>query len=243
MRLILFSALLLALSNAQIELAKEEAVSEETQDVVEEEQGVPDIYNVGNDNEFGPIMLRSGTVDEVLPDTMPSRLGEPPRFDLPHAWDDVSRAYKQKKGVRPVIEDLGDKGYVATNDTVQAYQLRKLLLDLHNQYRTVDAARANYMNKLIWDFHLEAFAEQWAKTLCTETSDPKYSSHSPDRSDHWAAWPSTYGFGENLSYNTNPDKNLTAFVISGMDVSGTCECRGVIVSKRVFAHHCTSGHV
>eukprot|EP01053_Blabericola_migrator_P010968 Blabericola_migrator_1__10967@NODE_634_length_7135_cov_65_670770_g465_i0_p3_GENE_NODE_634_length_7135_cov_65_670770_g465_i0NODE_634_length_7135_cov_65_670770_g465_i0_p3_ORF_typecomplete_len179_score44_51CAP/PF00188_26/0_00048SNN_transmemb/PF09049_10/1_8SNN_transmemb/PF09049_10/8_7e02_NODE_634_length_7135_cov_65_670770_g465_i015672103 len=134
------------------------------------------------------LSVTTETVSALEPDTMATRLGEPTRYDLPWSWRDHVGGSWQKKGDGPIITDLGDQGTLLTDDSETGYKLRKILLDKHNALRAQDAPQADYMNKLLWDFHIEAYAEQWAKALCTN-ADPTITEHSPDMIDDLEEWP------------------------------------------------------
>eukprot|EP01057_Protomagalhaensia_wolfi_P002627 Protomagalhaensia_wolfi_Nauph_80__2626@NODE_276_length_2954_cov_164_834648_g206_i0_p1_GENE_NODE_276_length_2954_cov_164_834648_g206_i0NODE_276_length_2954_cov_164_834648_g206_i0_p1_ORF_typecomplete_len596_score82_81CAP/PF00188_26/3_9e18CAP/PF00188_26/5_6e03_NODE_276_length_2954_cov_164_834648_g206_i04512238 len=132
-----------------------------------------------------------------LPDSMSSRRGEPTRYNLPVGWEVMGTP--QRISPNPTI--VGDldptEGVVMTDDSEYGYQLRKRWLDAHNTYRATEAKEANYMNKLIWDYHLEAYAEQWAKQMCIN-EDPRYFEHSPNLADSTPEWPFHWTVGENI---------------------------------------------
>eukprot|EP01068_Selenidium_serpulae_P000676 Selendium_serpulae@DN1119_c0_g1_i2.p1 len=58
-------------------------------------------------------------------------------------------------------------------------KMRKQLLDAHNYVRKLETASATYMNKLVWDYSLEAYALQWTQYLCT-AAEERFFEHSPD---------------------------------------------------------------
>jgi len=84
---------------------------------------------------------------------------------------------------------------ILTDGTIGGYKVRKILLDTHNYYRKVDAPDASYMNKLLWDFSLEAYAFEYATYLCQV---PNWQfQHSP-QSGGSPQWPFRTTQGENL---------------------------------------------
>jgi len=128
---------------------------------------------------------RMGSIDNV---NIPSTWGVPP-FPLGYSASgpftgDLSKSY----------------GQLLTDSSQSGHRIRKQLLDAHNYVRQLESPAATYMTKLIYDFHLEGYATQWANYLCT-ANQKKFFEHSPD-SHGFPAWPWRGGQGENL-YTTS----------------------------------------
>eukprot|EP01053_Blabericola_migrator_P004866 Blabericola_migrator_1__4865@NODE_2547_length_2623_cov_19_105634_g1593_i0_p1_GENE_NODE_2547_length_2623_cov_19_105634_g1593_i0NODE_2547_length_2623_cov_19_105634_g1593_i0_p1_ORF_typecomplete_len225_score29_71CAP/PF00188_26/7_5e05_NODE_2547_length_2623_cov_19_105634_g1593_i017322406 len=152
------------------------------------------------------------SVPKILPDTMPSREGEPIRYDLPHEFLNLQGpAPRQRKVSDYIIGDLQEAGTVVTDDSETGYMWRRLILEKFNAIRKNDGYEANYMTKLRWDFHLEAYAEQWAKYSC-QNSEPNYVQKTrPD-------WPWGYATGELNGGGCEKYTSLPPFVQSMTDV-------------------------
>lgn len=128
---------------------------------------------------------RMGSIQSVI---LPSTWGSPP-FPMSYSASG------------PFTGDLSSSlGTVLTDDSDNGHRIRKQLLDAHNYVRQTEAPEATYMTKLVWDFHLEAYATQWATFLCT-AGEKDYFEHSPDKNG-FPAWPWRGGQGENLYTTT-----------------------------------------
>eukprot|EP00914_Ancora_sagittata_P029202 GHVO01057717.1.p1 GENE.GHVO01057717.1~~GHVO01057717.1.p1 ORF type:complete len:426 (-),score=54.37 GHVO01057717.1:122-1399(-) len=91
-------------------------------------------------------------------------------------------------------------GTLLTDSSTQGFKHRKQLLDAHNYVRKMESQYAQSMTKLVWDFHLEAYAQQWGQYLCTSTG--RYFAHSPNSEKGRPSWPWRMAQGENLYTTT-----------------------------------------
>lgn len=88
-------------------------------------------------------------------------------------------------------------GCVCLRHAMALVLLLQGLLDMHNYVRKLEAPAATFMTKLVWDYHLEAYSQQWAQYLCVNPSSRMFD-HSPDNTNGLPAWPWRITTGENL---------------------------------------------
>lgn len=136
-------------------------------------------------NEYGP-----------QPDNQVNRWGSISRVHIPNPLGTNPYGMSSIAAYTPLLTPLPSEN-VYTDDTANGYRIRKSLLDMHNYVRKLEAPAATFMTKLIWDYHLEAYATQWAQYLCQNPSSKMFE-HSPDTSNGLPAWPYRISTGENL---------------------------------------------
>eukprot|EP00915_Cephaloidophora_sp_WS-2016_P002367 GHVH01003160.1.p1 GENE.GHVH01003160.1~~GHVH01003160.1.p1 ORF type:complete len:518 (+),score=60.08 GHVH01003160.1:563-2116(+) len=102
-----------------------------------------------------------------------------------------------------------NQGDYGIDSTQFGFEMRKHMIHTHNYYRSIESyvsqGGPKYMNKIKWDFSLEAYALQWTSYLCL--SPGRYFDHSPIRSGY-PAWPMRVVFGENLYASSGSNLGL-----------------------------------